>query len=60
MSYDHSDKKMFFFSLVGIAKFKYINQAVLEVDGNADKELLSLQRETFTVQRWWKVKFLSR
>lgn len=51
MNYDHSDKKMFF-SLVGIAMFKYINQAVLEVDGNADKELLSLQRETFTVQRW--------
>lgn len=58
MNYDHSDKKMFF-SLVGIAMFKYINQAVLEVDGNADKELLSLQRETFTVQRWWEGKFLS-
>lgn len=36
MNYDHSDKSMFFFSLVGIAKFKYISQAVLEVDGNAN------------------------
>lgn len=36
MNYDHSDKKMFF-SLVGIAMFKYISQAVLEVDGSADR-----------------------